>query len=297
MKTGFIGLGSMGLPMAKNLYEAGMDLVVFNRTESKADPLKKEGIEVADSASGLAKQSDLLITMVSDDDALLSVLYDEGVLENLKKDAIHVCMSTISTELAREVTEVHEEEGHTYVSAPVFGRPDMAVAGKLWIVAAGQPSSISKVQKVFDTTGRNTTIVGEEPWHANLVKVAGNFMIASMIESFAETFALIEKSGVDKHLYLDIMTSALFDVPVYKGYGKLMADETFSPAGFKMKHGLKDVGLALESANEVEVPMPTASLIHNHLLSAMARGWADYDWSALAKLCAVEAGIDNKENK
>lgn len=295
MKTGFIGLGSMGLPMAKNLHDAGIDLIVYNRTASKAEPLKKAGVPVAKSAADIAGQSDLLITMVSNDEALLTLLYDDGVLNDLKEGAIHVDMSTISAELAREITEVHEEEGHSYVSAPVFGRPDMAEAGKLWVVAGGNSKAVAAAQKAFDAVGRATTVVSDEPWHANIIKIAGNFMIASMVEAFGETFALVEKSGVDKYKFLEVITNALFDVPIYKGYGKQIADERYSPALFKMKHGLKDVGLALEAAGEAEVPMPTAGLIHSHFLSGIARGWEDMDWSALAKVCASNAGIGIKE--
>ncbi|HKJ33103.1 MAG TPA: NAD(P)-dependent oxidoreductase [Balneolales bacterium] len=292
MKIGFLGLGNMGEPMARNLLKSGdYELTVYNRTQSKTEKLKNEGADVADSVEDLVSGKDVVITMLSDDFALLSVMYDEGGLDAMDEDTIHISMSTISTELSRELDEVHDEEGSFFVSAPVFGRPDFAADGKLWIVAAGDSDAVEKCKPLFDIMGRETSVVGDEAYKANLVKVAGNFMIASMIESLGESFALIKKSGMDIKEYLEIINGALFNSPIYKNYGSLIADESYTPAGFKMKHGLKDVSLALETANASEVPMPLASLMHDHYLSGIAKGWSEYDWAALAKVSAEMAGI------
>ena len=292
MKIGFLGLGNMGEPMARNLLKSGdHELTVYNRTQSKTEKLKNEGADVADSVEDLVSGKDVVITMLSDDFALLSVMYDEGGLDAMDEDTIHISMSTISTELSRELDEVHDEEGSFFVSAPVFGRPDFAADGKLWIVAAGDSDAVEKCKPLFDIMGRETSVVGDEAYKANLVKVAGNFMIASMIESLGESFALIKKSGMDIKEYLEIINGALFNSPIYKNYGSLIADESYTPAGFKMKHGLKDVSLALETANASEVPMPLASLMHDHYLSGIAKGWSEYDWAALAKVSAEMAGI------
>lgn len=292
MKIGFLGLGNMGEPMARNLLQSGdHDLTIYNRTKSKTEKLEKEGAKVAGSVEALFSNNEVIITMLSDDNALLSVMYDEGGLDAIRDDAIHISMSTISTELARELEEVHEEEGATFVSAPVFGRPDVADSGKLWIVAAGDSSAMDNCKPLFEIMGRETSVVGEEAYKANLIKVSGNFMIASMIESLGESFALIEKSGMDIKNFLEIINGALFNSAIYKNYGTLIADESYTPAGFKMKHGLKDVSLALETANAAEVPMPLASLMHDHYLSGVAKGWSEYDWAALAKVSAEMAGI------
>jgi 3-hydroxyisobutyrate dehydrogenase-like beta-hydroxyacid dehydrogenase len=292
MKIGFLGLGNMGEPMARNLLNSdNHEITVYNRTFSKTENLKKKGAHVAGSVQELVSNADVLITMLSDDYALLSVMYDEGGLDAMNEGAIHVSMSTISTELSREFEDVHEQENTTFVSAPVFGRPDFAAEGKLWIVAAGDNEAIEKCKPLFDIMGRETSVVGEESFKANIVKVAGNFMIASMIESMGESFALIKKSGMDIKKYLEIINGALFNSPIYKNYGTLIADESYTPAGFKMKHGLKDVSLALESAGTAEVPMPLASLMHDHYLSGVAKGWEDFDWAALAKVSAEMAGI------
>lgn len=292
MKIGFIGLGSMGLPMASNLFDAKQDIIVYNRTKSKAKELEDKGVEVAGSAREVAEQSDILITMLSDDNALLSVMYDDEVLDAMKEGTLHISMSTISAELAREFAEVHEEENLNFVSAPVFGRPDMATAGKLWIVAAGDEDSIEKSKPLFEILGRDYTIIGDKPFMANVIKVSGNFMIASMLEALGESFALVRKSGLDAGQFLEVIDNALFQSALYRNYGSMLVKESYTPAGFKLKHGLKDIRLALEAADEAEVPMPLASLMKDHYVSGVAKGWGEYDWSALGKINSDASGLE-----
>ena len=291
MNVGFIGLGHMGAAMAQNLLKAGHRLVVFNRTRSKAEPLASAGACVA-ASPGEASRNDAVITMLADDDAVAEAVFsDGGILAELPSGAVHISMSTISVALSKRLGEAHGKAGQAYVAAPVFGRPEFAAAAKLIVVAAGDDSAIGRCQPLFDAMGQRTFIVGPKASQANLVKLSGNFLIASVIESLGEAFALIRKAGVDPHLYLDILTSTLFSAPIYKIYGGLIADEKYEPAGFKMALGLKDVRLALAAADALAVPMPVASLVRDHFLSGLAQGKGDIDWSGLAGLIARDAGL------
>jgi 3-hydroxyisobutyrate dehydrogenase-like beta-hydroxyacid dehydrogenase len=292
MRVGFIGLGSMGLPMAQNLLTAGHELVVYNRTRSRADGLARSGARVADSPREAAAGVEVLLTMLADDAAVEDVIFGEnGALPALARGAIHVGMSTTSPALARRLAAAHEAEGQSYVAAPVFGRPEMAKAAKLWIVAAGAPEVLERCGPVFAPLGQGVEIVGAEPSGANVVKIAGNFLLAAAIEAMGEAFALVRKHDIEPARFLEIVNGRLLRSPIYESYGALIAAERFEPAGFKLKHGLKDVGLALDAGGERAVPLPLASLMRDHFLSAIAWGWADIDWAALAKVSAVDAGL------
>lgn len=290
MKTGFVGLGSMGSPMAVNLLRAGHELTVFNRTRSRAEELAGEGARVADSPADAARNAEALITMLADDHAVEEVLFN-GVIGGLRRGAIHISMSTISVACSKRLAGAHRAAGQFYVAAPVFGRPDAAAAAKLWVVAAGPPEQIGRCRPLFDAIGQGVFVVGGEPSAANVVKLAGNFMLASMLETLGEAVALARKSGVDARRFLEIMTGTLFKSPAYETYGTLIAEERFEPAGFRLRLGLKDVKLALGAADGAAVPMPLASLVRDHLLSAVARGYGDKDWSALARVIAENAGL------
>ena len=258
--------------MARNLLRAGHTLTVHNRTRSKADALATEGAKVADSPADAVSGCQAVITMLSDDKTVEdAVLRNAGIASTLPAGAIHISCSTISTNLARRLAREHNVRGQSYLSAPVFGRPEAAEAKKLLVVAAGLKDLIDRCQEVFDSIGRHTFVAGQEPWQANAVKLCGNFMIASMIESFGEANAALRKGNVDPHLFLEVM-DALFASPLYANYGRMIADEQFEPAGFALRLGLKDVRLMLETAQECQAPMPVASLIRDHLLSAMAAG-------------------------
>ena len=291
MDVGFIGLGNMGSAMARNLLKAGHHVMLYNRTRAKAEPLAAAGAEVGDSPAA-ACRGDVLITMLADDQAVEALVFErEGVIASLRTNTIHVSMSTISVALSDRLAEAHARAGQSYVAAPVFGRPEAAAAAKLFIIAAGADEALRRCQPLFDAMGQKTFDIGQKPSAANLVKLSGNFLIASMIESLGEAFALVRKSGVDPHRYLEILTSTLFSGPVAKTYGTLIAEEKFEPAGFKMALGLKDIRLALAAADAEAVPMPVASLVHDHFLAGVAQGEGDSDWSALARLCARNAGL------
>lgn len=291
MDVGFVGLGQMGAPMARNLMKAGHRLVVYNRTRSKAEEFAKDGAQIADTPADAAG-GEVLITMLTGDEALEAVLFGEGgAFGALRPPTIHLSMSTISVGLADRLTKEHAEIGCPYVAAPVMGRPDVAAAGKLFIITAGERARIDHCQPLFDAMGQKTFVLGETPSSANTVKVSVNFLISSMIESLGETCALMRKSDIDPHRFIDIITQSLFAAPVYKTYGTIIADQKYEPAGFPMAMGLKDVRLALAAADARQVPMPVASVVRDHFLAGVATGNANADWAALARLCAQEAGL------
>lgn len=290
MKIAFVGLGNMGSGMARNLLRAGHELTVYNRTRSKAEKLQAEGARVSESPAEAARDAEAAITMLADDDAVRQVVSgDNGLLRALKRGAVHISSSTISTKLARSLAEEHSEHGQRYVSAPVFGRPDAAEAKKLLVVAGGPAATLKDCQPIFDAVGRQSFVAGEEAWRANAVKLCGNFMIASMLESFGEAFATLRKAGVTPQLFLDVM-NALFGSPVYANYGRIIAEEKFE-AGFALKLGMKDVRLTLETAQELAAPMPFASVLRDHFLEAIALGQEKADWASLARIAARNAGL------
>ena len=291
MNLAFLGTGRMGSGMARNLLHAGHQVIVYNRTPEKAEILANEGARVANSPAEAVRDCDAAITMLADDAAVLYTVFGkDGLDASLQNGAVHISCSTISTALARRLAAEHAARSQSYLSAPVFGRPEAAEAKKLLVVAAGAADVIDRCRGAFDAIGRQTFIAGPEPWQANVLKLCGNFMIASMIECFGEANATLRKAGVEPHLFLEVMV-ALFGSPLYANYGRIIADEEFEPAGFALKLGLKDIRLVLEAAQECQSPMPFASVIRDHLLSAMAAGQAEEDWSSLARVASRNAGL------
>jgi 3-hydroxyisobutyrate dehydrogenase-like beta-hydroxyacid dehydrogenase len=290
MNVGFIGLGHMGTGMAANLLKAGHEVTVYNRTPVKQQELVEKGAHPVDQLAG-ACRGDAVITMLADDHALESMVYGEkSIIGSLSSGAIHICMATISVSLSGRLSALHAEAGQYFVSAPVFGRPDAAAAAKLFIVAAGNEDAIDVCRPLFESMGQKTFVIGEKPQMANLVKLSGNYLIASVIEALGEAMALIGKAGIDRHQYLDILTSTLFNAPVYKTYGGLIAEGKLQPAGFAASLGYKDMRLTLAAAEELRVPMPLASLLRDRLLSLLAQGGEKLDWSAIGQLAAKDAG-------
>ena len=293
MKVGFIGLGNMGTGMAASLLKAGHEITVYNRTPEKAKPLLEKGARKAASPADACK-GDVVITMLADDSALESVVFGgAGVADNLSKGAIHVSSSTISVALADKLTAEHAKRGQRFVSAPVFGRPEAAASAKLFIVAAGAADVVEACMPLFEAMGQKTFRFGEKPASANLVKISGNFMIASTIETLSEAMALVAKGGLDQHQYLDFLTSTLFSAPIYKSYGTLIADKKFKPAGFAAPLGFKDTRLALAAGESLKVPLPLANLVRDRFLRLLARGDETLDWSAISLLAADDAGLEN----
>jgi 3-hydroxyisobutyrate dehydrogenase-like beta-hydroxyacid dehydrogenase len=292
MKVGFIGLGNMGSAIARNLIKAGHDLTVYNRTRSRAEPFASLGARIAETPSEAAADAEVLITMLADDAAVERVVFTPGnAIQALPADAVHISMSTISVALSRRLAEAHRERKQHYVAATVFGRPDVAAAGKLWVVAGGPSEPIERCQLLFDAIGQKTFTAGEEAQAANAIKLAGNFVITTVIESLAEAFAFARKSGVDPHTLLNILTNSLFPGPVYQTYGNLIASDRFEPAGFKLPLGFKDNRLLLAAAEEATVPMPMASLVHDRFVAALALGLGESDWAAIARISYQDAGL------
>jgi 3-hydroxyisobutyrate dehydrogenase-like beta-hydroxyacid dehydrogenase len=282
----------MGSGMARNVIKAGHTLVAYNRTLSRTEELRSQGATVAKSAGEAAGGADVVITMLADDHAEEDVVFGSGnVLESLVAGQIHACMSTISVALSRRLSEAHEKRSQGYVAAPVFGRPEAAAAAKLFVVAGGRSELIEKCQPIFDAIGQKTFVVGEQPAAANVVKLAGNFLISAVIESLAEALALARKSKLDPNQVLEIFTGTLFPAPVYRSYGGMIAADKFEPVGFKMPLGMKDNRLVLEAAEEAAVPMPIASVIRDHFVAAIAQGLGEADWSAIAKVSYRNAGL------
>ena len=291
MRVGFVGLGRMGVGMAANLVKAGHEVTVYNRTPSKARALVEQGAHLAAGVTD-ACRGDAVITMLADDGALEGVVFAEnGMLRSMRTGAIHISMSTISVALSERLAAAHANAGQRFVAAPVFGRPEAAAAAKLFIVVAGPPDVVDACRPLLEAMGQKTFIVGEDPGAANLVKLSGNFLIASAIEALGEAMALVAKAGVDRHRYLDILTSTLFTAPLYKSYGALIAEQKFEPAGFAAPLGAKDIRLTLAAADTLRVPMPLASLLHDRFLTLLAQGGEALDWSAIGQLAAKDAGL------
>jgi 3-hydroxyisobutyrate dehydrogenase-like beta-hydroxyacid dehydrogenase len=292
MKLGFIGLGRMGSAMAANLVRAGHEVTVFNRTPGKSSALVALGAQEAATLAG-ACRGEAVITMLADDEAAANIAMGSGgLVENLSKGAIHLSMSTISVAMSDRLAQGHAQSGQRYVAAPVFGRPDMAAAAKLFIVAAGDPAAIDACRSVFDALGQKTSTIGGVPSAANLVKLTANFLQAAVIESLGEAIALIGKAGIDRRAYVDLLTSTIFTAPAYKIFGPLIADGTFGTAAFAAPLGYKDIRLALAEAETLRVPMPLASLLHDRFLRLFAQGGENLDWSAIGGLASQDAGGD-----
>nr|WP_090280236.1 NAD(P)-dependent oxidoreductase [Mycolicibacterium komanii]CRL76002.1 beta-hydroxyacid dehydrogenase [Mycolicibacterium komanii] len=292
MDIGFIGLGNMGAGMAANLLGAGHRVTAYNRSADKVAALAERGAAPAGSVAD-ACRGDIVVTMLADDAAVEAVsLSDDGVVSALSPGAVHVSCSTISAALTDWLADAHAAAGQRFVSAPVFGRPEAAAAAKLFVIAAGDAAAVTDAEPVFDAIGQRTFVVSETPRAATVIKLSGNFLIASVIEALSEAMALVVKGGVTKPDYLEILTSTLFDAPVYRTYGGLMARGEFEPAGFAATLGLKDVRLALAAGEELRVPLPIASLVRDKFLTLIARGGGDLDWSALSTVADWESGAE-----
>jgi 3-hydroxyisobutyrate dehydrogenase-like beta-hydroxyacid dehydrogenase len=288
---GFIGLGNMGLPMATNLIAAGYKLRVYNRTQEKAQPLIKQGAEAVNSPAEAVEPGGIVITMLANDAALEAiVLGEDGILSPLGANGIHLSMSTVSPTTAHNLAAQHEQNRSDYLAAPVFGRPDAAAARKLWIALSGKNSAKDRIKPVLEQLGQGVFDFGEDAGAANVVKLAGNFLVISAIEAMAEAFTLAEKNGIDRTQIANLFGQTLFACPIYQNYGRLIAQQQYEPAGFKLSLGLKDVTLALQTARESQMPLPLASLLHDRLLSLVVEGKSDIDWTGLALKTSQEAG-------
>jgi 3-hydroxyisobutyrate dehydrogenase-like beta-hydroxyacid dehydrogenase len=292
MDVGFVGLGRMGAGMAANLLKAGHNVTVHNRTPTKAEALIAKGAKVAAHVADVCQGNSVVVTMLANDEAVESVVLGrDGIIANLARGGLHVSSSTISVALSERLSHAHAEAGQRFLAAPVFGRPDVAAAGRLSIIVGGESTACETAMPLLKAIGQKIFVVSDVPKAANLVKLSGNFLIASVIESLGEALALVAKGGVDRQRYIEMLTSTLFDAPVYKIYGEMIAQGRFEPAGFAAPLGQKDIRLALAAADQLSVPMPVASLLRDRFLTLVANDGDELDWSAIGRLAARDAGI------
>ncbi len=290
MQIGFIGLGRMGGHVAENLLKAGHQVTVWNRSQAPVQELVARGAAAAKSPLE-AMQGDAVFSMLSNDAVMRELGLAGPLLAQAKKGLIHINMATISAAFAKELQAAHQAAGLSYLSCPVFGRPDMAAAAQLVIIAGGDAGAIAKMQPVFDRISARTVPVGDAAEKANLFKIAGNFMIASEMQSVGEAFALLRKGGVDPAAFHEVLSGRLFTGAVFKNYGLMVLNHQYEPAGFALTLGLKDVNLAREAAAALGVSMPTADLAKANYDQALAWGWQDRDWSAIGEVPAKKAGL------
>ena len=279
MKTAFLGLGKMGGAIARLVVKSGEELTVWNRTAGRAEALGREGAQVAASAAEAVAGADVVFTMLMDDPSLREVLYNGKVLESLGKGAIHVSLSTLSVALSKELTEEHARRGQHFVAGPVFGRPHIAEAGKLWVVLGGAAEPVERIRPLVEKFSRGITVVSENPWSAHALKLGGNFLITAMIASLSEGFVYAEALGVSPEVFLETVNKALFQSPFYEMYGKIMLTPPEKP-GATMAVGEKDMRLFREAAQEGRVQTPLADLFMATFHRAFAAGMKDADWAA-----------------
>ncbi|HEY1239282.1 MAG TPA: NAD(P)-dependent oxidoreductase [Bryobacteraceae bacterium] len=291
MHLAFIGLGKMGVGMARNLIRGGHRVAVYNRTRAKSEALIAAGARVALSPAQAALGCEAAFTMLADDASVEEVVFgNDGLLSTLARGAVHIASTTMSTALSRRLAVEHARRGQQFVATPVFGRPEAAENKHLIVVAAGPFDAVERCQPLFEAIGRQTFIAGKEPWQANVVKLCGNFMIASLLECFGEANAILRKAGAAPQLFLDVINT-LMGSAIYANYGRMITEEQFEPAGFALALGLKDIRLALAAADELAAPMPVASLLKDQFLAALARGQGDLDWSSVSQVAARNAGL------
>jgi 3-hydroxyisobutyrate dehydrogenase-like beta-hydroxyacid dehydrogenase len=275
MDVGFIGLGKMGIAMARNLAKAGHTVRAWNRSA-----VDVSGLTLVKTAHE-AFQADVVFTMLSDDAALRAVVLDGGLLKDARKGMVHVGCSTISVAFAEELTKRHAEAGIGYVSAPVFGRPDVAEAAQLNVVVGGAERAIEKAAPLLAAIGKKTWVMGDQPAQANAAKIAGNMMIGMAIGAMSEATLLAEGNGVAPKAFFELVLESLFGCRVYQSYSAKIVAEEYSP-GFKMSLGLKDLRLASEAAERAGKRLPILETVRDQMTEAVHAGLGDKDWSALA---------------
>jgi 3-hydroxyisobutyrate dehydrogenase-like beta-hydroxyacid dehydrogenase len=292
-EIGFAGLGRMGAAMAANLAADGGRVVAYVRRPDQVDKLAALGIKSTMDITDLFG-CEVVVSMLPDDAAVGDVVFGgdgvRGLGSGLQPGAIHLSMSTISTAAAARLAGEHARRGQSYVAAPVFGNPQAAAARQLFIVAAGRPADVEHCQPILDSLGQKTFLAGDDPWRANLIKLLGNMMSATALEVISETVAVSIKRGLDPQLFIDIMTGTMFGGRAHKIYGDKIVSQSYGP-GFAMPLVLKDVRLALAEAEAGGAPMPSVGVVRDRLITGLARGYADLDWTALGLVAAEEAGL------
>jgi 3-hydroxyisobutyrate dehydrogenase-like beta-hydroxyacid dehydrogenase len=289
-KIAFLGLGNLGTPIAESLINAGYELTVWNRTSSKAEPLVKLGATVVEDPLEAITPGGIVFSVLADD-AAVEEIFSMELVEKLGKGGIHVSMSTISPETSRQLSQIHDWYGASYVAAPIFARPEAVKAGVGNICVSGKAEAREIVKPIVQTFVKGVYDFGDDPGAANVVKLAGNFMIAASLEMMAEAFTMAEKNGISRQSIYEMLTQTLFAAPIFQNYGKIVAQHAYEPVAFRLALGLKDIKLTLQTASDVNVPMPMADLIKNRFVSALAKGRDNLDWGALAMGASDDAGL------
>jgi 3-hydroxyisobutyrate dehydrogenase-like beta-hydroxyacid dehydrogenase len=285
----------MGTAMAANLATAGHRVIAYVRHADQLEKLAALGLEPTTEMTRLF-DCEVVVSMLPDDEAVRDVVLGRqnlgtaGLATGLKPGAIHLSMSTISTSAASDLAKAHARQGQSYVAAPVFGNPDAAKARQLFIVAAGAKADVERCQPLFDSLGQKTFVMGTDPEHANLIKLLGNMMTATTLEMLGEVVAVVRKRGLDPKPFIDVMTSTMFGGRAHKIYGDKIVRQSYAP-GFVMPLVLKDVRLALAEAEKAGAPMPSVDVVRDRLITGIARGHGDLDWTALGLVAAEEAGL------
>jgi 3-hydroxyisobutyrate dehydrogenase-like beta-hydroxyacid dehydrogenase len=289
---GFVGIGAMGSAMSRNLLQKGFGVRAYNRTRAKAEALAEEGAIVCETAAEAAEGVSIVISMVADDSALAhETLGDEGILSTLAPGSVHLSMSTVSPAIAARLSAQHDLHDSFYVSAPVFGRPEAAAAAKLTIAVSGDETAKERVRPILDAMGQAVFDYGNAVGAANVAKLCGNFLIIAATEAIAEAYTLAEKNGVERSAIHEMLTHTLFASPIHQNYGKRIAEETYTPVGFALPLGLKDIRLVSELGETSRTPLPMASLVHDRLITSLAKGRDDLDITGLALEVSESAGI------
>jgi 3-hydroxyisobutyrate dehydrogenase-like beta-hydroxyacid dehydrogenase len=291
MKVGFIGTGRMGSAMVARLLAAKHDIGVYNRSPEKLKPLADAGARIVGSVADAARYGDVTYTMLADDAALESVMFEQGLLAALPKGGIHLCAGTHGIPVIRKLKQAHAGKGHVLVAAPMMGRPELVSSGTAGVFASGPSDALAKCKPLFEAIARRTFEGGDDPEAATAMKIANNFVLGCAIEAMGEGFALTRKYGVPTSVFYDVMTDGLFNCSAYKVYGKIMVDESYSKVGQMAALGLKDANLALEAGNLASVPLPSGNVWRDRLIGAAAHGDADKDWAVMALEQARASGL------
>ncbi len=293
MKVGFIGMGRMGQGMARRVLDAGNDLVVYNRTPSKAEDLRAAGANVVDSIAAVTQDRDAVITMVTDDAAIEAIALGEGgLITTLPDGGIHLAMGTHSVAMTRTIAASHSEANQVFVAAPVLGRPDRAAAGELGIMPAGPADAVARLQPLLEVMGRRIFPAGDQPEAAAAIKIAHNFVLGCAIEVMGEGMSLVRKYGVEPLVLHQVLTEGIFGCPAYQVYGDIIVNEAYDNVGFTTLIGLKDANLALAAAEAAQVPLPSVNVWRDRLLGAIAHGDGERDWGVVAREQARASGLE-----
>ena len=290
----------MGRAVAGLLLADGVPLTIWNRDPAKIAGWAARGARIAATPAAAGAAVPVVFTMLGGDSSVEAVVLGEGsaapsLLSGMAPGGIHVGLSTISAPLAARLSDAHAAAGSVYLACPVFGRPEAAAARQLWLVAGGPQTAFERLEPLLRRMGRGLTYLGASAAQAHLLKVAGNFLIAAAVEAMAESFALVERGGLSPAQFLATVNDAVFRSPLYAAYGSRMAEGQHEPAAFALRWGLKDVALARAAAAQLQAPLPLADLLHSHLEAAMARGWQERDWTALAEIVRETAGLPARQ--